>query len=324
MTILQAIHDGIRRVNDNKRYLFIAFFASLGLSAVLALVVSNSIQSSLGNSLAADRLLENFDGLWYRSFSATAHGLAKTFEPGVVGIGAVLKSLDAFITGQFMQEHAAVLKVGAIYWLLWVLFSAGFISRFVASGEDKPGFWASAARYFFRFIILAVMAVIVYVLAFRLILGGLTSLVNEWTRETIDERVHFVLTVGKYLIFWLIVWFVNMIFDYSKIITVVQDRKNMLFVPLRALGFVVPRFFKAYGLYLSIGLIWIGIMLVYWIVVPGAGQSSWPGIALAFLLGQLYILSRIWTRCLFWGAQAGFLLTESAGPEDTGVEADKA
>ncbi len=65
-------------------------------------------------------------------------------------------------------------------------------------------------------------------------------------------------------------------------------------------------------------------MLVYWIVVPGAGQSSWPGIALAFLLGQLYILSRIWTRCLFWGAQAGFLLTESAGPEDTGVEADKA
>ncbi len=314
MSILQAIRDGIRRVNTNKRFLLIAFLASLGLSAILALVVSDSIQTSLGNSLAADRLLKNFDGLWYRSFSATAQGLAKTFEPGVVGIGAVFKSLDAFLSGRFLQEHAAILKVAAIYWLFWVFFSAGFIARYVATGEEKPGFWASAARYFFRFFILAVMAVIVYFLAFRLILGGLSSLVNEWMRETIDERVHFALTVGKYLIFWLIVWFVNMLFDYSKILTVVRDHKNMLFVSLRALGFVVPRFFKAYGLYLSVGLIWIGILLVYWIVVPGAGQSSWLGIGLAFLLGQLYMLSRIWTRCLFWGAQAGFLLAEYAEP----------
>lgn len=311
MSIASAIRDGIRRINANLRYLFIAFVASLGLSAVLALAISDSIEASLGNSLAGDRMLESFDELWYRSFSATSEGLVSTFEPGVVGIGAVAKSLDAFLTGSFTRENSSILKVAAIYWLLWVFFSAGFIARFAAEGNDRPGFWASSARFFFRFFILAVMAAVLYILAYRLVLGGLSNLVDEWTRETIDERWHFFLTVLKYTIFWLIVWFVNMVFDYSKILTVVHNRKFVPVVPLEALIFAVKRFFRTYGLYLSVGLIWIGFMLVYWILVPGAGQSSWLGIAVAFLLGQLYILSRIWTRGLFWASQTALLLAES-------------
>jgi hypothetical protein len=47
-------------------------------------------------------------------------------------------------------------------------------------------------------------------------------------------------------------------------------------------------------------------MLFYWLIVPGAGQASWVAITGVFLIGQLYILSRIWMRCLFYAGQATF------------------
>ncbi|UCD38698.1 MAG: hypothetical protein JSW54_04250, partial [Fidelibacterota bacterium] len=70
-----------------------------------------------------------------------------------------------------------------------------------------------------------------------------------------------------------------------------------------AMRLVFSNFGKTYGLYLSIGVVWIVMMLFYWLVAPGAEQSHWITILGAFVVGQIYLLARIATRCLFYAGQ---------------------
>lgn len=302
MRISEAFKKGLAGLLQSKRYILLAYATSFLLALVLALALASDLSATLGNSMAGEYLRNGFDALWYRSFTASATGLAKTFGPGVVGIGAVLKGLDQMLAGEIMHNYGSVVGLGMLYLILWTFFSAGFISVY-ASPEEQPGFFARAAAFFPRFLLLAALAGATYFLLFHFVLNWLNKAVEELTRETIDERVHFAYVALKYVVIWLLVGSVNLVFDYSKIFVVVKDHNNALSAPWHALRLVLTNFGRTYGLYLSIGLVWVVAMLVYWLIAPGAGQSSWITILAAFALGQIYLLVRISTRCLFYAGQ---------------------
>jgi len=302
MTIREAFGGGLRRVHGAKRYLFLVYAINLVIALALGAVLANAIRTSLGSSLAADNLRRGFDGLWFQGFSAHARGLSSTFDPSVVGIGAVFNGLDSFLRGDLFGGYVGIVAVGLLYLLMWTFFSAGFISVYRQESGERS-FWAEGARFFPRFLILAILAGILYYVIFHFVFRWLSSGVDALTRNVVDERIAFAYTLIKYLIVWLLVYAVNLTFDYGKILTVVRDHGNALTAPLKALGFVLGNLGRTAGLYVSVGLVWIVLMFVYWLIAPGAGQASALAIFGAFLLGQLYIVSRIWTRCLFYGSQ---------------------
>ena len=302
MKISQSFFDGFRKISGAKRYVFLAFGLNVVLALILAGSMKSTLQHSMGHSLAGEKMLQSFDDLWYQNFSAKAEGLAKTFHPAVTGIGAVFDGLNKLVTGSPLDYATSVLGLGFFYLLMWTFLSGGFVAVYAAKGE-RPAFLQSAARFFPRFLILGLMAGVLYVLLFKFVFAWLSDAVEALTRETIDERVHFAYTVVKYLILWFLLISVNLLFDYSKIFTVLTDHRNAFTAPLRAVKVVFGNFGKSYGLYLTIGLLWLCLMLIYWVVAPGAGQSHWVTIFLAFLLGQIYILSRVWIRCLFYAGQ---------------------
>ena len=201
-----------------------------------------------------------------------------------------------------LEGNIVIVGVGLVYLLWWTFFSAGFISIYAAQA-DNPSFFQRAARFFPRFLILATMAGILYFLVFKFVLHWLSKAVDELTRETIDERIHFTFTVLKYLIIWSVIWSINLVFDYGKIVTVIKDHRNALTAPLKAAAVVFAHSFQTYGLYFAIGVLWVLLMLIYWMMAPGAGQSSWLAIIAAFLGTQLYLVSRIGLRCLFYAGQ---------------------
>lgn len=313
MKIFNAFRSGLGMTNRTKRYVLLAYGANALLALVLASAVGLAIAGSVGHSLAGKNLLTGFDGSWFLSFSAQAQGLAKTFDPAVVGIGAVFSGLDASLSGRLFANLPLIVGAGALYLLMWTFFSAGFIGLY-AQQEEEPAFFRRAAQFFPRFFVLGVMAGVLYFLIFRFIMGGLAHLVDELTRETIDERVQFTYTLIEYAIVWVLLLSVNLLFDYSKIFTVLQNHKNALTAPLKSLRVVFGNMGRTYGLYFSIGIVWIALMLVYWLVAPGAGQASWVTLFGAFLLGQLYLLSRIWARCLFFAGQTAMCEALIAGP----------
>lgn len=303
MNILEAIRKGLGSVGQSNRYIFFVYLVNLVVAMIFAAVLAGTLKDSLGSSMAAQNMKTGFDGLWYNSFRAEADGLAATFEPGVVGFGAILKSVNNFISGNIGGEFAGIALMGIVFLLLWTYLAGGFISLY-ANQDGQTTFFQQAARFLPRFIILAIMAAILYYLLFGALMSWLSGIVYSLTYETLDERIHFVYTVIKYGIVWLLVWFVNMLFDYSKIITVLQDHKNALTAPIKAAKIIFANFGRTYGLYLSVGIIWILFFVVYWIIVADPqSNSSWLAIFVPFVLGQLYILSRIWTRCLFYASQ---------------------
>jgi hypothetical protein len=298
----EAFIAGIKRVNGAKKYLFMVYALNLTLALILGAALANAIQGSLGNGFAAENLRQGFDDLWYDNFTSQARGLAASFDPSVVGFGAVLNSLDGFLRGRLFNNDTAIIGMGLLYLLFWTFCSAGFISTYAGQSGEKS-FFQQSAHFFPRFVGLAVIAAILYYLIFSFVLDWLSDAVTSLTRNTIDERVAFAYTVVKYLLLLLLVWGVNMIFDYSKIHLVLRDHKNFLTAPLQAWRFVKQNLGGTIGLYLAISLVWVLLMVIYSFIAPGAGQASWLAILGVFLLGQLYLLGRIWTRCLFYSGQ---------------------
>lgn len=302
MKIFNAISSGFANVIQSKRYIFLAYSLNLLIPLVLGIALVSTLSESIGHSLAGENLRNGFDELWYAGFSAQAQGLSGTFHPSVVGIGAVFNGLEKMLDGSFLQGNWEVAGVGFLYLLLWTFLSAAFISLY-ATPKEQPSFFQRGAEFFPRFLLLAAMAGVIYFLLFHFVMDWLTKAVDELTRETIDERIHFCYVALKYLVVWGFIWTVNLVFDYSKIVMVVKDHKNALSAPLMAMRLVFSNFGKMYGLYLSIGVVWIVMMLFYWLMAPGAGQSNWITIFGAFVVGQIYLLARIATRCLFYAGQ---------------------
>jgi hypothetical protein len=94
-----------------------------------------------------------------------------------------------------------------------------------------------------------------------------------------------------------------MSFIYAKIATVVENRKVMLVAALRGFGFVLSFPGRSFGLYY--GLIALsGVMLViYGLIAPGAGQSNLFTIAVAFMIGQIYLVAKLVVRLTLYAGQ---------------------
>ncbi len=302
MNIFRAISEGFGNVVQSKRYILLAYGLNLLIALVLGIGLAFTLSESIGDSLAGENLRTGFDALWYQGFSTEAEGLADTFDPSIVGIGAVFNGLETMLDGSFVQSNWEVAGVGFLYWLLWTFMAGGFIALY-ATPKEQPSFFQRGAEFFPRLLILGAMAGVIYFLLFYFVADWLTKAVDALTRETIDERIHLSLVAFKYLVVWGLIWTVKLVFDYSKIVVVVKNHKNALTAPLVAMRLVFANFVKVYGLYLSIGVVWFAMLLFYWLIAPGAGQAHWITIIGAFVVGQIYVLARIATRCLFYAGQ---------------------
>ena len=84
---------------------------------------------------------------------------------------------------------------------------------------------------------------------------------------------------------------------------VYEGKRSSLGALLRAARFVAGHPGKAIGLYLGLALITLTVIASYASVAPGPDQSTALGIALAFLVGQLFLLARLALRLTFFSAQ---------------------
>ena len=294
MSLIQIIKIAFQRIYQAKFYVFAAYLGNLILAAIPGLMLASELQGSIGASLAGDKLRRGFDDLWFRHFEAGASGISETFDPSIVGIGAIFNGIDVFLSGNFFSEYGAIVAFGVLYWGFWIFLAAGFISVFLRNDsavEKKTEFMKGAGENFLRFLLLGSLAGVIYVFVFGALFPLLTTLVNSLTREMVDERTVFNYTVAKYAIIWIIVLSINFTFDYAKIITASKRLtfRTVIAAPAMALRFFRRNLFKVIAFYAVNGIFWFAILGLYWLISSGAWQSSWFTIVFAFLIGQVYI-----------------------------------
>jgi len=331
MSPLAAWSDGVRRVNRAPAILIGVWALTLLVSLPLALALRGMLAQHLGGSLAADTALSGVNYDWMQEFGDQASGLGATFKPTVIGFGAVLDNLSAFIDDT--QRPVVIVGAASVYIVVWIFVAGGILDRYARDRATRAyGFFAGAGGFFFRFLRLAIAQWLVYALLFGALHPWMFgSLYPRAIHEVTAERTAFLVRVALYLVFGALVAGGTMVFDYAKVRAVVEDRRSMLSAIGGAAGFIGRNAGAAAALFLlNFGAFAITVGF-YALLAPGAAGSGlrmWLGLA----VGQAYVITRLWIKLVFWASetalfqgrlgQSGYVVRpEATWPESAAAEA---
>ena len=310
-TARAALARGLSLVRRFVRDLATIWIASVLLALPLAMVMRAALRDSLGHSEAGARMVAGWDGLWFRTFEAQASGIGKSFEPGVVGIGAVFKGLDAMITGALPRLDGAVLAAGVAYAILWVFMSGGLIARY-REPDDPPPLLRAGAAHLPRLLPLALVAGVAHLAIWLGLFPVLHGLVQRATLDVIDERVAFAYALAKYGIVWSLAGLVAIVHGYAKIAIVGDGQRSIGAAILTALSLARRRTRSVLAVALAGLLGFVLVVLVYWVVAAGTDDHNSFKIFVAFGIGQASIAARIAVRAWGHASRTSLMLADEA------------
>lgn len=306
--ILYNILYGLRQAFAAPKLLLVLWLANVLVAVPATLLVSTSLAESFGTSLVAEGMLEGFDSGWYGEYEAQAKGLETTFSPTVTGAGPMLDHLEAFWSGEMFTAEPGLVALGGSFALLWMFLLGGVLERLARTWThpqermELRHFSAAGGQFFARFCGLALMSGVLYFLVYRL--GSfLYRRIRVATDEVTEETPVLLAVMVAAVLVVLLLNLVRMVFDYAKIVTVLEDRSNIFSSAWAGFLMVLRAPFKTLGVYFGFGVLSILLFVGYAQVAPGAGASSLVSVVLAFLGGQLYLVSRLFLRVGLLGGQ---------------------
>jgi hypothetical protein len=299
---LGAWRDGWTRVSAAPAVAAGVFALTILLASPLAIAMRDTLASHLGDSLAAETAATGVNYDWWQEFGAQASGLGTTFTPSVIGFAAVLDNISGILDAR--PKVAPITWALALYLAGWAFLSGGIIDRYA---RQRPigtnAFFAASGVYFFRFVRLGALAGLIYWWLFAYVHPWLLDeQFTNLTRNMSVERTAFLVRALFYVIFGAVLIAVNLIVDYSKVRIVVEDRYSVLGAVASALRFIRRHPRQTLGLYALNTLTFLAVLLVWFVVAPGAG-GGWLWALASFLVAQLYIVVRLVLKLQFVASQ---------------------
>ena len=300
--IVAAWRDGFGRVFRATAVLAGVFALTLLAALPLALSLRGMIETHLGRSVVAGAVANGMDYDWWQEFTAQTSGLSESFSPVIIGFASTLGNISGLIDGQ--REIFPVTAALSVYLLTWTFLSGGILDRYARQRSTRAhGFFAAAGVYFWRFLRLALVAGAVYWFLFSYVHAWLfDDAYTRLTREITTERAAFLWRAMLYAWFGAALIFVNLVFDYARIRTVVEDRRSVAGALAAALAFVGRRPSRVVGLYALNGLTFLLLLVAWALLAPGTtgmGLSMWLAVAGT----QLFLLVRLVLKLHFVASQ---------------------
>ncbi len=311
--MMRTLAGGLGDTLASPRQLVVLWLALLLVALPAGVLIERSIHASIGASRVDESLRQGLDLGWLSEYGSRARGLERSVKPSIVGRGAVYDNLESWFSGALFLD-ARTVAFGAAYALIWLFLLGGALDRF-ARRERRfvlAPFMAAGARFFPRLLRLTVISGVLYFGIYRLA-RWLFPWIERLTRDLTAERQVFAANLAGALVVVALLGLVNLLFGYAKIAVVYEGKPSSLGALVRAARFVAGHLGKAIGLYLTLALVGLGLIALYALVAPGPGQSTAVGIALAFLLGQLYLVARLALRLTFFSAQMRLYESERLG-----------
>lgn len=298
MTARRAFVDGIRRVNGAPLVLAGMVLATLLAALPLSFALAGVLEAHLGQSARA----AGPDRDWWLEFSAQASGLGATFTPSVIGFAAVLDNASSLLDN---QPVAAAVAAATLAWLLlWSFLTGGVIDRYARTRATRAhGFFAAAGTHFWRFLRLGVVAWLVHAALFGVVHSWLFEAgYGRLTRDLTSERTAFALRTAGYLVFSALLAGFALLFDFSRVRIVVEDRRSALGSLLAAARFLGRHKAQAAGLFLLNLAASLLLVAAYGALSPGAPRTDMH-LWLVLGLGQAYIVGRHYLKLLVYASE---------------------
>src|SRR5262249_10019247 len=144
---MSALRDGIRRVTSAPAILLGVWAVTLLVGLPLAATLRDMLTSHLGASLAAESAVSGANAEWMQEFADQASGVGVTFKPTIIGFGAILDNLSAFIDDT--TRPLVIIGAASAYIVVWLFLAGGIIDRYARerrTGAD--GFFAACGTFF--------------------------------------------------------------------------------------------------------------------------------------------------------------------------------
>jgi hypothetical protein len=302
MTVTSALTEGVTLVNRAPVILACVFLVTFLTALPFSMTLRTELASHLGNSMVAEQVARGVNVQWWSEFTAQTGPLGQTFQTSIIGFAAVLDNLSHLADGE--ARPSPILWLGAIYLLLWLFLTGGVLDRYArARPTHAYEFFAACGIYFVRFLRLAPIVAIVYYGLFAVVHPlVLETTYEELTRDVTAERTAFLIRLALYLLFGVILAVVNVIFDYTKVRAVVEDRRSMIGAIAAGTRFVSRHAGAVARLYLLNTALFVAVIVIYALVSPSA-QSAGAGVWLGVVISQLYLAARLWVKLVFLASE---------------------
>jgi len=303
-----AFLDGLNRIKHAPWLVIGTWVSTLLVAAPLALLLQDQISTHLGSSMVAQASVDGVNFDWWNEFLAQTSGVGATFVPAILGFAAVVKNMSTVADQQSLPTVIAIAV--AMQMAVSTFLAGGILDRLARDHHLGAGaFFAACGVYFVRFIRLAIIAIGLYWLLFGPYYAWLfTGLYPALTAEVTVERTAFFIRLGLYLAFALPVLFVNLLIDYAKIRAVVEDRRSMIGALAAGWRFIRRHPLASCGLYAMNTLLFLLVIGLYYLTAPNASAPN----AMAFAIGQLYIVLRVIVRLQFAASQTALFQSRLA------------
>jgi hypothetical protein len=283
MGLLRIFIQGFSTTNSKARMVIYLWLTNFVFSLIIVTPFYLLFNKEFSRSLSGDSLAEGFGLLWFSDLAYKYKDI-----PGVMAGWALVPAI--------------------IFLFLYIFLNGGIIGRIADERKliNFENFFSDCGKYFFRFFRVFLISLFGYALVIithKLI----SSLFKLWTKNASTEWPLIISSNLKFLIFILLFSAVRMYFDYVKIRLVVEDSKRTILTTVLNLAFIGKRFFKAWFLYLLVGIMALLFGLAY-LGISKILPSSGYAVIMIFIWQQLYLLSRMWVKMLFFATEYHFLV----------------
>ncbi|MFO7980056.1 MAG: hypothetical protein R6V00_04380 [Candidatus Aminicenantes bacterium] len=305
MKILINLITGLNMTRRTIKMVLLLYVLNLLFASLLAVPMFHSLKNHIGPSAVGDELEKGFDYLWWEEYRDQSQGFEKTFTPSIIGKGALLKNWESLIQMKFLNYPPSLLLFGFLYILLHTFLAGGIV--FIFSQEPPKftfkKFFHGAGKYFPYFLGIMIVSFTV----FFFILGSLTrwfgSIVASSAETSVSEITPFILGIIFSLVSLVIFLFCHIVFDYARIKTVSEQRKNIFKSLLSSLNFVVKNLGATLGLYYLLFAVTILLSIIYISIHSLIPQVSLWSVGIVFIIQQSFIFALIGIRCWLYSSQ---------------------
>jgi len=191
---------------------------------------------------------------------------------------------------------SVVIPLFGLVLLVHVLVAGGAIYRLLHKGRVLDG----AGLYFWRFVRLALISLLFYVAVAALAAGG-GKLADKLWGEGREEKPIVISEWITQTVTLLLLGLVATIFDYAKIRLAVDGSRKTWRAAIGSARFVFCNFSRTMGGWAVVTLFGV-VFFVLWRAVENAVESRTIGAVLMLIAAQqVYVISRIWIRLMYWG-----------------------
>lgn len=283
MKIIKSYFKGLGKSLSLIKISFLIYLFILVVSLIFILPFRTALISVTGmHSLSLHPLLRDFDYTIYKGF--LYHH----------------KDFISLVSKQFFW-------FGLFYILSTIFISGGILS--IIHKKEKvtlKNFFSGCGEYFFRFFRLSIIILILQIIFITIIFGSTQYVIDQLYYSAKSEVTLFTAAAVGIVVGVIFILFFLIISDYTKILIVKNNSKKVFRSFWNGIKFSVIHLFSTYTLYILLMIVPIVVTGLYFFADSEIGMISSKRILVMFIIQQLFIWFRIFSKIWFLSSEYNF------------------